>query len=43
MRSVAAAIPGAELCEFERAGHSTYFEEPGRFNARVSQFLEKHR
>ena len=43
MRSVAAAIPDAELREFERAGHSTYYEEPARFNALVAEFLEKHR
>ncbi len=42
MRSVAAAIPGAELAEFEAAGHSTYYEEPDRFNALVGEFLRKH-
>ena len=42
MQSVAAAIPGAQLAEFEGAGHSTYFEEPERFNALVAEFLEKH-
>ncbi len=42
MRSVAAALPGAELTEIEAAGHSTYFEEPEDFNARVAAFLDAH-
>jgi pimeloyl-ACP methyl ester carboxylesterase len=42
MKSVAAAIPGAELVEFETAGHSAYFEEPERFNQVVSAFVARH-
>ena len=42
MRSVAATIPGAELVEFPTAGHSTYFEQPARFNEVVADFLAKH-
>ncbi len=42
MRSVASRIPGAKLVEFEATGHSTYFEEPERFNAVVEGFLAEH-
>ncbi len=42
MRSVAATIPGAALVEFPDAGHSTYFEQPDRFNEVVADFLAKH-
>lgn len=42
LREVADAIPGAEFTEFEGAGHSTYFEQPERFNSTVAAFIEKH-
>lgn len=42
MQNVAAAIPGAEFERFEGAGHSTYFEQPDRFNAVVAAFIDKH-
>ncbi len=42
MRSVAVAIPGAELVEFPNAGHSTYFEQPDRFNEVVAEFLARN-
>lgn len=38
--SVAAALPGARLERFSGAGHSTYFEQPERFNETVLSFLE---
>jgi 3-oxoadipate enol-lactonase len=41
LREVADAIPGAEFVEFDGAGHSTYFEQPGRFNATVAEFIGK--
>lgn len=42
MRSVAAAIPGAELEEFPESGHSTYFEEADKFNRVLLAFLKRH-
>lgn len=42
MESVARTIPGAQLSWFETAGHSTYFEEPDRFNELVADFLARH-
>ncbi len=42
LKEVADTIPGAVLSEFDGAGHSTYFEQPDRFNAAVSEFLDKH-
>ena len=42
MQSVAETIPGAHLASFEHAGHSTYFEEPERFNRVVAEFLDAH-
>lgn len=42
LREVAEAIPGAEFVELDGAGHSTYFEQPERFNATVAAFIEKH-
>ena len=38
--SVAATLPGARLERFEGAGHSTYFEQPERFNRTLLEFLE---
>ncbi len=42
LREVAAGIPGARLQELPLAGHSTYFETPGAFNAAVDAFLDEH-
>jgi len=42
LENVAATIPGAQLERFEGAGHSTYFEQPDRFNAVVAAFIDKH-
>ena len=42
MRHVAGLIPGAELETFPESGHSTYYEEPERFNRIVGAFLDKH-
>lgn len=38
--SVAATLPGARLERFAGVGHSTYFEQPDRFNETVLAFLE---
>jgi pimeloyl-ACP methyl ester carboxylesterase len=40
LASVAEALPGARLERLEGAGHSTYFEQPDRFNELVLSFLE---
>ena len=37
------AVPGSAFVRVEAAGHSTYFERPGRFNREVSAFLAAHR
>ncbi|MCZ6463263.1 MAG: alpha/beta hydrolase [Proteobacteria bacterium] len=42
LRAVAALLPGAELVEFPGAGHSTYFEQPDRFNTVIGEFVAKH-
>jgi pimeloyl-ACP methyl ester carboxylesterase len=42
LANVAATIPGAQLELFEGAGHSTYFEQPDRFNAVVAAFIDKY-
>jgi pimeloyl-ACP methyl ester carboxylesterase len=42
LEHVAATIPGARLERFEGAGHSSYFEQPDRFNALVAGFIEEH-
>lgn len=42
LESVAEALPGARLEHFEDAGHSTYFEQPDRFNEVVLEFVEAH-
>ena len=42
LENVAATIPGAVLERFDGAGHSTYFEQPDRFNAIVAAFIDKH-
>jgi len=36
-------VPGSSFVRVEAAGHSTYFERPGRFNREVSAFLAAHR
>ena len=33
-------IPGARIEVFERSGHALFYEEPGRFNAVVSEFVD---
>jgi len=40
--SVARVLPGARLERFEGAGHSSYFEQPERFNRTVLEFLEEN-
>jgi pimeloyl-ACP methyl ester carboxylesterase len=42
LREVAELIPGAEIRSFPGVGHSTYFEDPDRFNRVVEEFLAKH-
>ena len=42
MNHVAELIPGASLEHFPTTGHSTYYEDPERFNELVGQFLAKH-
>ena len=42
IHDVAAAIPGAELYDFAGVGHSSYFEDPQAFNARVGAFVARH-
>ncbi len=42
LENVVATIPGAQLERFDGAGHSTYFEQPDRFNAVVAAFVDKH-
>jgi len=42
LREVAGQIPGAELVSFPGIGHSTYFEDPEGFNARVLEFVSRH-
>jgi 3-oxoadipate enol-lactonase len=40
-RAMAARIPGAELVEIPGAGHLSNLEQPERFNAALSAFLER--
>jgi pimeloyl-ACP methyl ester carboxylesterase len=42
LRDVATRIPGAKLVDFPGIGHSTYFEDAGRFNRIVGDFLARH-
>ena len=42
-RAMAARIPGAELVEIPGAGHLSNLEQPERFNAALSAFLQKLR
>ncbi|MCP4908453.1 MAG: alpha/beta hydrolase [bacterium] len=41
LESVAETIPSAQFERFEGAGHSTYFEQPDRFNSVVAAFIDK--
>jgi 3-oxoadipate enol-lactonase len=43
LRRVAEAIPGAEWALLPEVGHSTYFEDPERFNALVEAFASASR
>lgn len=42
LRSVAAAVPGAELEIVDGVGHSPYYEVPDHFNERTIEFLRRH-
>lgn len=42
IRAVATLVSGAEFDVLGDVGHSSYFESPERFNARVDQFFAKH-
>lgn len=42
LRHGAARLPGAEVAEFPRAGHSPYWEDAPRFNEMVDEFLTRH-
>jgi pimeloyl-ACP methyl ester carboxylesterase len=35
-------VPGSCLVRVPQAGHSTYFEQPERFNHEVGAFLQQH-
>ena len=41
MREARSLVPGAELFEVARAGHSAYFERPAAFNGFVLAFLAR--
>jgi 3-oxoadipate enol-lactonase len=40
---MAQRIPGAELVVLEGCGHLSNLEQPGRFNAALLDFLQRHR
>jgi pimeloyl-ACP methyl ester carboxylesterase len=40
-RAMAAAIPGARLCEFDGAAHLPSLEQPAAFGARLGAFLDE--
>lgn len=42
LREVAKAIPDCAWCDIPGAGHSTYFEDAGRFNACIADFVAPH-
>jgi pimeloyl-ACP methyl ester carboxylesterase len=42
LAEAAALLPGARLAHFPGVGHSTYFEAPQDFNARVLEFVDRH-
>ena len=42
IKAVADLMPHAEYHVLPGAGHSPYFETPGRFNNAVAQFLDRH-
>ena len=35
-------IPGAKTVFFEESGHMLFWEEPGRFNRKVAEFVQEH-
>ena len=35
-------IPGAKTVFFEESGHMLFWEEPGRFNWKVTEFVQEH-
>lgn len=41
VREAAGLIPGSTVHEITGAGHSSYFEQPDEFNAKVQSFLSK--
>jgi pimeloyl-ACP methyl ester carboxylesterase len=41
-RTLAAAVPGAELRILDAAGHCYFWERPDAFNAMCLEFLERH-
>jgi 3-oxoadipate enol-lactonase len=42
IKALADVLPDAEYVEVPSAGHSVYFEMPGRFNELVGDFLARH-
>ena len=38
---VAAAIPGAQLIEIQKAGHLAFLEQPDAVNAAIGNFLQE--
>ena len=42
LRDVAGLIPGTRVVDFPGCGHSTYFEDPERFNRVVGEFVAAH-
>jgi 3-oxoadipate enol-lactonase len=42
IKALADVLPDAEYVEVPNAGHSVYFEMPGRFNELVGDFLARH-
>lgn len=42
IKALADLLPDAEYVEVPNAGHSVYFEMPGRFNELVGDFLARH-
>jgi pimeloyl-ACP methyl ester carboxylesterase len=42
LHEVGSLIPGARVLDFPGSGHSTYFEDPERFNRVVGEFVAEH-
>jgi pimeloyl-ACP methyl ester carboxylesterase len=42
VKAVQAEVAGSEFAEIAGSGHSAYFENPGRFNALVTHWLDRH-